>query len=123
METVDSSIVKLEVLKFDPLKSEVLEDEEVVFERERRLRQQRQDEEDKEALAKIRERKLRQNIQSLREESIKIVYDKNIEIQKQIDVLTAEQDKHKKEIFNILKGDRDDEILADKLSLISFNIL
>ena len=64
---------------------------------------------------KIRERKMRQNIQSLREESIKIVYSKNLEIQKQIDMLTAEQDKNKREIYIILKGERDEQILSDKI--------
>jgi hypothetical protein len=99
-------------------KPKVEEDEEVIFERGRRLRQQKQDEEDKQVLAKIRERKLRQNIQSLREEEIKIIYNKNIELQKQMDILSAEQDKNKKEIYNILKGERDEQILSDKINMI-----
>jgi hypothetical protein len=128
MERVDSVIVKAEpkadmpkadVPKVDAPKADTQksdsEDEEVIFERERRLRQQKQDEEDKQTLMKIRERKMRQNIQSLREETINIVRNKNLELQKQIDLLTAEQYKNEREIYIILKGERDEEILSDKI--------
>ena len=58
---------------------------------------------------------MRQNIQSLREETINIVRNKNLELQKQIDLLTAEQYKNEREIYIILKGERDEEILSDKI--------
>ena len=116
MERVDSVIVKVEPKADVPkVHSETDEDEEVIFERERKLRQQRQDEEDKQTLAKIRERKLRQNIQSLRDETIKIIKNKNLELQKQIDLLTAEQYKNERESYIILKGERDEQILSDKI--------
>jgi len=120
METVD---IKCEVpiLMSKLLNPEVFEDEEVIFERERRLRQEKQDEEDKQVLMKIRERKLRQNIQTLREESIKSIYNKNVELQKQIDSLLAEQDKNKKEIYIILKGERDDKIISEEIKKL-YNI-
>jgi len=35
-----------------------------------------------------------------------------------IRVLSAEQDKNKKEIYNILKGERDEQILSDKINMI-----
>ena len=127
-----STIIKTPLLiddeecEYEVLVEDVVEDsetdEEVLFERNRKKRQEIQDEEDRQQLIKIRERKIRTNIQTLREDAISIIYARNTKLQLQIDLLIAERDKCNQEIDIISQGGCDDELIMNAIKEIKLTI-
>jgi hypothetical protein len=115
-----------EECEYEELVEDVVEDsetdEEVLFELNRKKRQEIQDEEDRQQLIKIRVKKIRANLHTLREHAISIIYAKNTELQLQIDLLIAERDKCNQEIDIISQGGCDDELIVNAIKEIKLTI-
>jgi hypothetical protein len=97
------------------------EDEEALFEKERKHRQEIQDEEDRQRLIKIKEKKMRAKPQSLRDEAVDKIDIRVKERQQLIAALQAEQYKDKQEITTISQGGRDEELITNATKQIKLN--
>lgn len=101
--------------EYDDEEEEEEKDEEVLFEIERKRRQALQDEEDMKKLKEIRERKMRANIQPLRDEVLEVIQVRMAGRLKQIEELQTLQDADENEIETIKQGGKDEELIKKRL--------
>jgi hypothetical protein len=87
------------------------------FEKEERIIREANDAK----LRELRAKKMRANINPLRDEAINKINMRMKEHQKQIDALMLEQDKDKKEIDTISQGGRDEELITNATKQIKLN--
>ena len=96
----------------------VEEDEEILFQAERKRRQAIQDEEDRQQLIKIKEKKMKSNIKLLQDEAILVIETQKAEIMKKINALREELIKAETDIETIRRGDRNTELIKERTDVV-----